>query len=69
MTDWLVDMIAEREFDDKVESKIDSLDNVFKVKQTAQQLNISPDSLKQMDSTTFEQAYNALTDSLVADTL
>ena len=62
-------MIAEREFDDKVESKIDSLDNVFKVKQTAQQLNISPDSLKQMDSTTYEQAYNALTDSLAADSL
>lgn len=67
MTDWLVDMIAEKEFDDKVESKIDSLDNVFKVKQTAQQLNISPDSLMQMDSTTFQQAYDALTDSLVAD--
>ena len=29
MSDWLIDMIAETEFDEAVETKIDSMDNVF----------------------------------------
>ena len=69
MSDWLIDMIAETEFDDAIETKIDSMDNVFKVKETAQYLNISPDSLRNMDSTVFDQAYAAVTDSIKADSV
>lgn len=69
MSDWLIDMIADTEFDKKEEAKIDSLDNIFKVKETAQFLKISPDSLNNMDSATFEQAYKAVTDSMKADSV
>ena len=69
MSDWLIDMIADTEFDDKQEAKIDSLDNVYKVKETAQFLKISPDSLNNMDSATFEKAYTAVTDSIKTDSL
>jgi hypothetical protein len=69
MSDWLIDMIAETEFDEAVETKIDSMDNVFKVKETAQFLNITPDSLRNMDSTVFDQAYTAVTDSIKADSI
>ena len=69
MSDWLLDMIANTEFDEKEQAKIDSLDNIFKVKETAQFLKISPDSLANMDSTVFNQAYQAVTDSMRTDSI
>ena len=61
MSDWLIDMISEKSFDDPVEAKMDSLDNVFKIKQTAELIGVSPDSVLNMsDSTLVAAADSAL---------
>ena len=61
MTDWLTRMISETTFDDPVETKVDSLDNVFKVKQTAELIGVSTDSIKTMsDSAIVAAADSAL---------
>ena len=56
MSDWLIDMMSDKSFDDPVEAKMDSLDNVFKIKQTANLIGVPVDSVLNMSDSTLTAA-------------
>jgi len=56
MSDWLIDMMSEKTFDEPIEAKMDSLDNVFKIRETANLIGVSQDSVLNMSDSTLTAA-------------
>jgi len=47
-SDYVIDLIASREYDEKTETTIDSIDNVYKIKKTADLIGVSTDDLENL---------------------